>query len=287
MRIPVLFSVLAVSIPVCLSADQDPTTLPQVEVTANRVSDHEPVGPYSQPKWTTKRRFPTTRVYLQRQPGEFGLEQWWRGRFYDGGVSKHRFQEEIEIGLPHRFQFDFYWNWAVDKDSAAGHDSFALELRHAFADWGKLPLNPTVYAEYKFVNEDADVYEAKLLLGDNLGQRANYGINLIWEAETGGEKKQEWGGSVGLSYVLVEEKLSAGFEVKYMQETVAGSRSDPEHSLVAGPSIQWRPTSNTHLDVTPLFGLTEDSPNVEAYVVFGIDFGGGIHRYHPTSVRSH
>jgi hypothetical protein len=52
----------------------------------------------------------------------------------------------------------------------------------------------------------------------------------------------------------------------------------PEVEFLLGPSVQWRPTRRTHLDFVPLLGTTCDSPRVEAFVVFGIDFGpGGSH----------
>ena len=52
----------------------------------------------------------------------------------------------------------------------------------------------------------------------------------------------------------------------------------PAVEFLIGPSIQWRPTGRTHLDLVPLFGTTHDSPVVKAFVVFGIDFGpGGKH----------
>ena len=65
------------------------------------------LGAYHQPQWVKSRRFATTRVHIQRDPWEVAVEQWGRGRLVDGEWS-YRFQEEIEIGLPGRFQLDFY-----------------------------------------------------------------------------------------------------------------------------------------------------------------------------------
>jgi hypothetical protein len=76
----------------------------------------------------------------------------------------------------------------------------------------------------------------------------------------------------GISYTLRDEKLSAGLEMKFTHETAVGSRSNPEIKFLLGPSLQWRPTPRTHLDLVPLVGLTHDSPRVEAFVVFGFDF---------------
>src|SRR5262245_60734253 len=107
-----------------------PTRLPEVEVPGNppALQEAQLVGPYQQPEWTTQRRFPTTRVYIQRLPWEVGFEQWWRGRFFRDDTSSHLLQEELSIGLPYRMQFDLYENWTIDDDGHARHHDVATEL---------------------------------------------------------------------------------------------------------------------------------------------------------------
>ena len=61
--------------------------------------------------------------------------------------------------------------------------------------------------------------------------------------------------------------------MNFENTTARGSRGDAAVEFLLGPSIQWRPTHNTHLDFVPLVGTTHDSPGVEAFVVFGVDFG--------------
>jgi hypothetical protein len=157
------------------------------------------------------------------------------------------------------------------------HDSVSTELRWALADWGQIPLNPTLYGEWTFRNHvlGADKYELKLLLGQDLAPRWHWGLNLIYEQEVGATRTTEWGVSQGISYTMLDEKLSLGLELKIESETEAGGRSHPPLEVDLGPSLQWRPTPNTHLDIVPLFGATSDSPRVEAWLVFGIDFGPG------------
>src|SRR5436189_1183400 len=84
-------------------------TLPIVEVSANApaVSENDLIGETKRPEWTAHRRFANTRVYIQKDPGEIGVEQWWRSRT-DDDVTKHLFIEEVEIGLPYRMQMDLY-----------------------------------------------------------------------------------------------------------------------------------------------------------------------------------
>jgi len=274
-----------------LSAAPPDRTLPTVVVEdspapTSSLGEEALVGPYDQPEWTGHRRFTTTRVYLQRQPWEIGFEQWWRVRTYDGEPSKHLFIEELEIGLPHRFQLDLYYDWAHEKGRTISKD-YAVELRYALADWGVIPLNPTLYAEYKFTDDDygSDVYELKLLLGDDLAPRLHWGVNFVFERETHDEEAQELAATQGLSYTIIDEVLSAGLEMQYKYETVKGDRHNGEKKFQIGPSVQWRPTHNTHLDLVALVGCTKDSPDYEGFVIYGIDLGrpGSPSHYKPVS----
>ncbi len=250
------------------------SSLPVIEVRAAPLHEAQAVGPYEQPEWTTQRRFPTTRVYLQEQPGDFSLEGWWRGKWFKDGSNAQRFEEELEIGLPHRFQLDVYHGWGTENDEHATKNEFAsIELRYALADWGKIPLNPTLYGEYTYNFDESDEVEIKLLLGGQLGQDLHWGFNISREEQTGGTKHLEIEIAQAASYTLIDQKLSIGYEWEYSQESDQGERANPDKSFGIGPSLQWRPTRNTHLDIIPLFGLSHDAPKVESFVVFGIDFG--------------
>jgi hypothetical protein len=262
-------------------------TLPTVEVSANApaVSENDLIGETKRPEWTAHRRFATTRVYIQKEPGEIGIEQWWRTRT-DDDVTKHLFIEEIEIGLPNRMQLDLYYNWVHENGETDSKD-FAVELRWALADWGVIPLNPTLYAEYKFDLGAAgtDVYELKLLLGESITPKLHWGMNLVYEREIDGEEAQEFAVTQGISYTIIDQVLSAGLEMFFKYENVAGERDNGEHKFNIGPAIQWRPTKNTHLDLVATFGCTDDAVDVETFVVFGWDFdkGGEVTHYKPTS----
>ena len=265
------------------------TSLPEVRVSEELIREEAAVGPYQQPEWTTQRRFPSTRVYLQQPPWGVGVEQWWRGQWPRGEGANYRFQEEIEVGLPHRFQLDLYENWRINEDGRVFHHDVATEVRWALADWGKIPLNPTLYGEWKFVDpaHGSDVYELKLLLGEELAPRWHWGFNAVYEQEVGGGRATEFGASMAVSYTVIDEKLSAGVEMKLQSETETGARNNAPIEFDIGPSIQWRPTRNSHVDIVPLFGVTSDSPHVEAYIVVGFDFGpGNEHHAAPKSLQS-
>jgi len=151
---------------------------------------------------------PSTRVYLQDPPWNMEFEQWGRWQYFRDNTSEFLFQEELTLGLPYRFQFDVYDNWTRDDDGNTKQDSIATELRYAFADWGKIPLNPTLYLEYKFGYHKADACEAKILVGDVIAPGWHWGANLFIEQETSEEKATEAGISAALGYTVLDEKLA-------------------------------------------------------------------------------
>jgi hypothetical protein len=278
-------------------AQTNSSTLPEVVVTETApgearpgwLAEEQPIGPNEQPEWTTRRRFATTRVYVL-PPWQVEFEQWWKGKFPREGKAENLLQSEIGIGLPYRFQLDLYENVFQPPGHGFRHEGFQVEARWAFADWGKIPLNPTLYGEWKFNAHDPDAYEVKLLLGDDICPRWHWGFNVFYEQEVGGGRGSELGFSDAISYTIVDEKFSLGIEMKLERSSGPNLDGKPEVEFLIGPSAQWRPCPRVHLDLVPLFGATEDSPYVETFVVLGIDFGpGGDHEaaHAPTSSRSH
>ena len=138
-------------------------------VTGERLAryfEEDRVGSYGQPRWTAKRLFPTTRVYVV-PAGKLEVEHWTRVKTPKEGPTTVENQAELEIGLPHRFQVDIYY--ATEKSGREGDlgvSAQKFEVRHALADWGELPLNPTVYVEWVENDAAADAMELKLLLGE-------------------------------------------------------------------------------------------------------------------------
>ena len=276
-----------------LAQEESSIRLPVVTVTdtnlpAGELREDQPFGPNQQPEWTTRRRFSTTRIYVL-SPWQLEFEQWWKGKFPRDGKSDHLFQSEVELGLPYRFQLDFYENVERTSTGTLQHQGNQVEVRWALADWGKIPLNPTLYGEWKFNDREPDAYEIKLLLAEDLAPRWHWGFNLFYEQEVAGGRGSECGFSQAVSYTVVDEKFSVGVEMNLERRSGPNFDGKPAVEFLIGPSIQWRPTPRTHLDLVPLFGTTHDSPVVEAFVVFGFDFGpGGSHAgaHAPASSRS-
>ena len=62
---------------------------------------------------------------------------------------------------------------------------------------------------------------------------------------------------------LEHERLKARVEMQYRNLTDKDMRGGPIHTFVIGPTMAWKPTSNTRFDLSPLFGCTEDSPRLQ------------------------
>ena len=232
------------------------------------------IGEYKRPEWTSRRRFGTARVYIQYEPWEVAVEQWWRVRTYDDKNSRHLFMEEISIGLPHRLQLDVYYDWAHEEGRTQNKD-LAVELRWALADWDVIPLNPTLYFEYKATDGSygSDVWETKLLLGDDITPRLHWAFNAVYEREITQGRANEFALTQGLSYTIIDQTLSAGIEMQYKYENEQGARQNGARKFQIGPSVQFNATRNSWINLVALFGCTDESPSVEGFIVIGHNFG--------------
>ena len=276
------------------STSTAPARMPETTTTASLngsvLSEETPIGQTGRPEWTSARRFGNTRVYIQQEPWEIGVESWWRIKNHRDDTISHRLLEEVEIGLPYRMQLDLYNDIEGDQHGRFHYQSFNVELRWAIADWGKIWGNPTLYGEYKFADAHwgPDVYELKVLLGDEFAKRWHWGLNFVWEAETGWDREQEFQIPAGLSYTVVDGVFSVGVEFLYDHDTVKGERGHPAHQVNVGPSIQIRPTRHLHIDASCMFGCNNSSDNEIAWIIVGYDFGPGGHSersYAPTGGR--
>lgn len=252
-------------------------TISEVEVTGEALpaglAQDAPVGPYGQPEWTTGRIFGVSRIYVL-PPGRVEFIHLWTPKLGDRDVA-HTFREEVEIGLPYRFQLDLYQNWGIDESAESFYKGPSVELRYALANWGKVPLNPTLYGEWYFNDRGADAYELKLLLGDALARRWNWAVNLTFEQETGGERETEIAASAALTYALIDRKLNVGIETLGEHVTAKDSRGDAEIEFLIGPTVNVHPIRHSFITVSPLFGTTKDSPTAEIFVAAGFQFEFG------------
>ncbi|HEV8629122.1 MAG TPA: hypothetical protein VGV61_02310, partial [Thermoanaerobaculia bacterium] len=243
--------------------------LPSWEVVGETVTvvgretlrDEELIGDYRQPRWTARRRFGETRVYVIPS-GDFEFEYWLVPKLERHGEPRQiQSQYEVELGLPHHLQVDLYL--VTNKVGGSGSldtEEAKLEVRHALADWGRLWGNPTLYLEWVQVSGAPDHAEGKLLLGDQLRPRLHWGANLVFEHEMGGEGTNAYELTLGSSYTVRDEVFSLGAEAKLAWEDTAADRGQFSRETLLGPSLQYRPLPQMHVDFAALAGIGGDSP---------------------------
>jgi hypothetical protein len=266
------------------------------------ITGEEVPSAYGAPPGLSRSRFSNTTQAYVLPPWSFFFGELFEGQGFRHGPPDYLFTQEIEMGLPYRFnvaaesQFERF-------NGGGGAQTVSLEARWALADWNKIPLNPTLFAEYKFgvgtirheevppppggggeeeEEEEGgppkvpDAYEVRLLLAQEFFGRVEWAMNWFFEKENTGDRGREWGFSqAAMTPVLLPaERLKVGIEMQYKNVTTKDTRGDPLNSFVIGPSVAWKPTAHTRLDISPLFGCTDDSPVADVFVAFSWLFGG-------------
>lgn len=221
----------------------------ETTVVGDRLRDEETtVGPYRQPKWTDRRRFPGVRLYVA-PPGAASAEFWLETRVPAGDDARVRTVYELSFGLGHRLQLDLYLRTESSGLAPMYLESERVELRWAIADWGVLPGNPTIYLEWIRPTAGASKGELKLLLGGALASQLFWGLNLFFERELWGPRQaQEYGLTAGFAWSLLDSRLSVGAETRIELTDTRWSRpSLTGVEVLVGPTVSWRPVSSAHL----------------------------------------
>jgi len=210
-------------------------------------------------------------------PFSFELEVGYEGAIFQHGLPAQLFRQELEMGLPARFTVGIQ-NQIEQFGGNTRDRSFTLEARYALANWNKLPLNPTISAEYRFglSNGFEDSAELALLISHDFPHLIEWAMNIFVDREFGGRQSTSAGfaQSVEVPLLLPEEKLEAGIEMQYQSggERIGGRASTK--GLAIGPTLAWRPTKNIRFDVSPLIGCSDHTPAVQVFAVFAFSFGG-------------
>ncbi len=254
----------------------NPSALGQTVTLTNEepivVTGEEVPSAYGAPPGLSRSRFSNTTQAYVLPPWAFFFGELFEGQGFRHGPPNYLFTQEIEMGLPYRFgvaaetQFERF-------NGGGGAQTVSLEARWALADWNKIPLNPTLFAEYKFGVGTIRHEEVPPPPGEG-GEEE--------EEEEGGPPKVpdayevRWGFSQSamIPVFLPNERLKIGLEMEYKNVTTKDTRGDPLNSFVIGPTVAWKPTASTRLDISPLFGCTDDSPVADVFVAFSWLFGG-------------
>ena len=285
MRVPGLSVFIPILVATCVPVFAQESTPVQLSpvIIDTTLEGQELVGPYQQPRWSARGRFSAdTEVYVL-PPWDFFVDIDYTGTVPRHGETDNVFTQEFELGLPHRFQIAYENNVEVFA-SHTQETEHTIEARYALADWGKLPLNPTLFAEYHLgVGKDyedggdprPDSLEVRLLFGEQFATKYQWALKVFHERQLGGDREWETGLSQALTYSIRDESLKVGIEMQVVRRTDEDTRADPDYEFDIGPSITWKPSRRTRFDVAPLFGVTRASPLVTVYAVFSIDFGKG------------
>ena len=282
---------------------QDTTQGPVVVTAPELPGAYEEVpSAYGAPPQFSRSRFSNAVNAYVLPPWAFFFGQLFEGQGFRHGPPDYLFTQEIEMGLPYRFNVAAESQWERF-NGGGGARSVSLEARWALADWNKIPLNPTIFAEYKFgvgtirheevappmgpggegeEEEEGgppkvpDAYEVRLLLAQDFGEHVEWAMNWFFEKENTGDRGREWGFSQAamVPILLPNERLRVGIEMEYKNTTVKDTRGDPLHSFTIGPTVAWKPTAQTRLDISPLFGCTAGAPVADVFVAFSWLFGG-------------
>jgi len=245
---------------------------------------------YGAPGTFSRTRFsPTTTAYVL-PPFQFLFATIYEGDAFQHGPPDHIFTQELEMGLPYRFGVAA--ETAIERfHGGGGFETASLEGRYALADWNKIPLNPTLFVEYKFGagpirheegppppggEEEAgppqhpDAYEIRLLLAEEFCQRWEWALNGFFEKENTGDRGREIGfaQSIMTPILLPREQLKVGAEMEYKNFSVKDTRGDADNIFVIGPTAAYRTSTNTRFEVSTLFGCTDESPHVQVFAVF-------------------
>ena len=210
-------------------------------------------------------------------PFSFELEGRYESDIFRHGLPAQLFRQEIEMGLPARFTVGVQ-NQVEHFNGDTFERSFTLEARYALADWNKLPLNPTISAEYRFGFNDTsqDSGELALLISHDFPNLIEWAMNIFVDREFGDRESTSAGfaQSVEVPVLLPEEKLEVGLEMQYRSggESI-GPLVSPK-GFAIGPTLAWRPTKNARFDLSPLLGCSDHTPAVQVFAVFSFSFGG-------------
>ena len=232
-----------------------------------------------------------TKAYVL-SPFSFELEAGYEGAVFRQGLPSQLFRQEVEMGLPARFTVGVQ-NHVEHFAGDTRERSLTLEARYALANWNKIPLNPTISAEYRFglSSESRDSGELALLLSHDFSHMIEWAMNIFLDREFCGRQSVSGGfaQSVEVPVLLPEEKLEVGLEMQYRSGGETAGPAGTTKGFAIGPTLAWRPTKKMRFDLSPLFGCNDHTPAVQVFAVFSFSFGGpaAADTEIPASARGH
>ena len=298
MRIWFLLCSLAATL-MAIAADAQEATGRHVVVSAVEAGEEfEEPGGYGQPQWAERSRASATTKLYVLSPFEVFVGVVSESDFLHHGNSVHDLTQEIEVGLPDRFELDFENHVGLAGDRAAESEA-SIGGRYALAAWSKITLNPAISAMYRFGagekladrfdrshnQTQPNGYELRLLLGQEFVPRLQWAANLFFQHEVGSGHDRQAGFTQEIAYLAIADKLELGAEMRYTNATRKREDKASANEFVIGPSVNWKPNLHTVVSLAPLFGCTPDSPRVAVLASISLEFGGGESKTVPVSTR--
>jgi hypothetical protein len=283
------YATLGVLLTGATASEAQETENPQVVVQAEA---GELPSAYGAPPDLSHGRISTLTKSYVLSPFSFELESGYEGDIFRHGLPAQLFRQELEMGLPARFTVGIQ-NQVEHFAGETRNRSFTLEARYALADWNKLPLNPTISAEYRFGLDNAlpDAGELALLISRDFPHLIEWAMNIFVDREFGARNPTSAGfaQSVEIPVLLPEEKLEIGLEMQYSSGGEIIGHEGTTKGLAIGPTLAWRPTQKVRFDLSPLIGCSDHTPALQVFAVFSFSFGGTAEREAemPASARGH
>src|ERR1700720_2122852 len=187
------------------------------------VTGEEVGSAYGAPPAFSRSRFSNLTNAYVLPPWAFFFGEIYEGDAFRHGPPDHLFTQEIEMGLPYRLGVAFETTFERF-NGGGGASTASIEGRYALADWNKIPLNPTLFVEYKFgvgpirheegpapppgEEEEAgppqhpNAYEVRLLLAQDFCKQWEWALNGFFEKENTGDRGREWGFAKGAAIPL-------------------------------------------------------------------------------------
>src|SRR6516164_1329270 len=262
-----LFHVLPHTVTILL-ANVAATDAQDIESRQVVVQAEELPSAYGAPPDLSHGRISTLTKSYVLSPFSFELESGYEGDIFRHSLPAQLFRQEVEMGLPARFTVGVS-NQVEHFGGDTFERSFTLEARYALANWNKLPLNPTISAEYRFAFSDTsqNSSDLALLISHDFPNLIEWAMNIFVDQEFGDRESTSAGfaQSVEVPVLLPEEKLEIGVEMQYRSggETIDSMRTIKGFAI--GPTLAWRPTQKLRFDLSPLIECSDHTPAVQVF----------------------
>lgn len=187
--------------------------------------------------------------------------------------SKH--QVELEYGLTDHLQLAYYEVFKWDRKDDWERDEMKIEGKYRLLESGELPVDITLYGEYKNPNghhdTGSDETELKLILSKDLGDW-NVTGNLITERKINQHDPWAFEYTLGVSRP-VHPQIRLALELKEDLGTTEDLGIHRKgHKVQLMPVVAWSPTPHSRVLFGPAFGLTRAADDIQLKSIVSIEF---------------